>query len=193
MQISKPTNSPQASTSRGLHDSWCEYVERSKLKDAWVDWIEQYAPWQTACCWHLPEGYRAKQTAWNEDALTTQMRKYFEVVERRVFKHSPRTANRTIKRFITKEYSDSVGWHAHGLLGTPAHYTDHDFRKLLEDTWVNYYKPYTNPAFMPKLIYLEDLHGKYIGYAVKQAIQVHEASIKNQTAKFDLENCRLYN
>lgn len=191
MQTTTPQNPHPASESHHQKDVWSAYMERNKLKEAWVDWIEQYAPWQTACCWHLPNGYRAAQDGWSRDTLSSQMKKYFEAVERRAFKHSPQTAPRKIKRFITNEYSSTVGWHAHGLLATPAHYTDIDFRQLLRSTWVDYYARYNNPNFAPQLIYLEDLRGKYIGYAVKSAIQVHESNSHNNAANIDLENCRL--
>lgn len=167
---------------------WSEHRERQQLKAAWVDWVGSWGKWDTACSWHVPDGLRADRNGWDKAWLETRMNRYFKAVDRRVFKGTPLHGRANIKRYITLEYAEGAGWHAHGLVETPAHMAIEDFRELLAETWTSYLDQWTNPKFKKHLVYLEDIRGEYVGYSSKNALQLHETSAHLVHGEVDLNN-----
>ena len=188
MRERKITHANRNKKTKKTPEPWSEYLEKKKVKQAWTGWVDEWGNWDTACCWHVPDALRSAKDGWGKSWLENRMKNYFDAVDRRTFRGTPLKHRAKVKRYITLEHSDGVGWHAHGLVETPQHMQIDEFRQLLAETWKGYLMKWTNPKFADRLVYLKDLEGGYAAYSTKHAIQVHETSTHLVQGEIDLNN-----
>lgn len=188
MREHKITQARGNKTSEKRPEPWSEYLEKKAVKEAWNSWVDEWGHWDTACCWHVPDALRSTKDGWGKSWLETRMKNYFDAVDRRTFRGTPLKHRAKVKRYITLEHSDGVGWHAHGLVETPEHMQVDEFRELLAETWTGYLAKWTNPKFANRLVYLQDVRGGYTAYSAKKAIHVHETSEHLVQGEIDLNN-----
>ena len=188
MRERNTTHANRRTNVKHKHVPWSEHAEILKVKQAWNSWVDEWGDWDTACCWHVPDALRSVKNGWGKSWLETRMKNYFDAVDRRTFRGTPLKHRAKVKRYITLEHSDGVGWHAHGLVETPQHMQIDEFRQLLAETWKGYLMKWTNPKFADRLVYLKDLEGGYAAYSTKHAIQVHETSTHLVQGEIDLNN-----
>ena len=109
----------------------------SALKSATDNWVsEQDIVWDIAACWHLPLSDLKSDIENVEISVGKKLRRYFNTLDRRVLKARHKKGQR-IKRFITLEHAESVGWHIHGILETPPRIDTQQFIGAVKDTWID--------------------------------------------------------
>ena len=162
---------------------------KAAATQATVDWINSWeADWDLACCWHAGAPLRKEQQGWSASWLQRQLSTYFNKLREEVFKHMNKTDRPNIARFITLEYTASVGWHAHGIIATPEHMTKDEFSEVMRDLWISYVGAGVSKKFKERLFWCDEIRGAYKHYALKSAIQRHDDNQKNQKAIIDLGN-----
>ena len=156
---------------------------------ATVDWINSWeANWDLACCWHAGATLRNEQQGWTADWLQRQLSAYFNKLQKQVFKNMSKADRPKIARFITLEYTDNVGWHAHGIMATPDHMRKDEFSEILRDLWISHIGAGCCQKFKQRLFWCDEIRGAYKHYALKSAIQRHDDNQKMQKAIIDLGN-----
>lgn len=156
---------------------------------ATVDWINSWeANWDLACCWHAGAPLRDTQEGWSADWLQRQLSAYFNKLNKQVFKDIKKKERPNIARFITIEYTASVGWHAHGILATPEHMSQDAFRQVMRDLWISHIGAGCCDKFKHRLFWCDEIRGAYKHYALKSAIERHDDNQKRQKAIIDLGN-----
>ena len=156
---------------------------------ATVDWINSWnANWDLACCWHAGAPLRGAQEGWSADWLQRQLSAYFNKVRKEVFKDITKADRPNIARFITLEYTASVGWHAHGIMATPEHMAQDAFRQLLKTLWISHVGEGVSDDFQERLFWCDEIRGAYKHYALKSAIEWHGDNQTIKTAFIDDKN-----
>ena len=162
---------------------------RQTAVQATVDWINSWeADWDLACCWHAAEHMRDEQAGWGADWLQRHLSAFFNKLQQHVFKHIEPSQRPNIARFITLEYKSTVGWHAHGIMATPAHMTRDEFIQVMRELWIKHIGKGCSQEFQDRLFWCEEIRGAYKHYALKSAIQRHDDFQSKQNAFIDLNN-----
>jgi hypothetical protein len=165
----------------------------TRLRNATHDWITSEAgDLDIACCWHVPERVRAADKGWDELWLEKYMRRYLNKLDRRIYKAAHKNRGMRITRFITLEHGAGVGWHAHGLIGTPEHMDQPSMCAAIEQLWRQHTGVYEeNRRFEQRCVWVEPKHADYLGYSLKQSINVTEQPIGGLRGIVDLHNTYL--
>lgn len=143
----------------------------------WADLVSaQPRTFDIAACWHVPKRLRSaeigrfggadetSQQSW----LQGHLRHYFNRLDRAFLKSAYRRKAVRIPRFVTLEFSEDVGWHAHGLLSTPAGVNQTEFVKRTSWLWLRYLGEYAETSFANYLVWVEPAENKYLGYITKK-------------------------
>lgn len=151
--------------------------EKAQRK-AFTQWIgNQSHNWDLAVCWHLPTSFKTTHHADNAAGFSKGLTHYFNGVDRQVFGAANRLQHIRIPRFLTLEYADGVGWHAHGILASKSTgLTLVQLRCLLERQWFKQLKGYYCGSFAKRLFWAEPNGGLYINYISKSISKMREAS-----------------
>lgn len=139
------------------------------LKSATDDWVStQDIVWDIAACWHLPLSDLKGDIENVEMSVGTKLRRYFNTLDRCVFKAQHKKGQR-IKRFITLEHAECVGWHIHGILETPPHIEQRQFIGAVKDTWIDCVSNDKIGLPRTRLAWCEPIADRYPQYTTKQS------------------------
>jgi len=159
-----------------------------KLRAAYLNWVNEYGDRLDVCATlHTPNAMKVVENGWTSEWLQKQLRRYFNNLDRCVFKAAHRNRSRRLTRWVTLENSTTVGWHAHMALSTPKNYAQAEFIKLAETLWLKQIERYTNPRFRARLSLIEPREGEFFRYTVKSIRGTREDS----RGILDLENIYL--
>lgn len=164
---------------------------RERSRQAVVDWMNSWeADWDLACCWHVSDQLRREQRGYDEVWLQRHLSAYFKKLIIRVFSHMPTKKRPHIARFIALEYSENVGWHAHGVMATPAHMARDEFIAAMRELWLEHAGWNCAENFKQHMCWFEPITGNYQHYTLKQAINLHDDAQQKFRGFIDLENTR---
>ena len=167
--------SSQDYTSTQLH-AYRSLSHRQTAKRAALRWINAGASqWDLAVSWHVPQAMRIDQNGWDDHWLSMQLHHYLNKVDRRLFHAACRNRNVRLPRFITLERTDTVGWHAHGLISTPAGMDQSDVAQTLAQQWHHHTRAYPAGKFDGHLFWCEPNEGHQASYILKNAIEPKDA------------------
>ena len=142
------------------------HTQRTKIQQK--RWLDEHAEGLTLCvCWHVPNAmknyYRGHDAHW----LSKELTRYFNNVDRRIFKAAHRNRGERLRRIVTLERDDNVGWHAHALVATAPSRDDQETRQILRDEWIKHTKRFATGKFDKYLFYGEVDRGETLGYITK--------------------------
>lgn len=141
----------------------------SSLKAAADSWLDaSNVNWDIAACWHLPLSDLNCDIEQAEITVGTKMRRYFNLLDRRIFKAQHKRGRR-VQRFITLEHAKSVGWHVHGILATPPHVLRDHLIELAEVTWLDCLSNQRVGLPKTRLAWCEPIEDRYPQYSTKQS------------------------
>lgn len=146
------------------------------VQDSWASLVASRSPtFDVAACWQVPKRLRSAEIGRVANAdesshqswLQGHLRHYFNRLDRAVLKSAYRNKAIRIPRFVTLEYTDEVGWHAHGLLSTPAGVDQAKFVQRTSWLWLRYLGQYAETSFADYLVWSKPTSGNYLGYITK--------------------------
>lgn len=158
------------------------------LREAYVSWAKQYGDTLDVCATlHVPVAMKVVENGWTSEWLSKQLRRYFNCLDRHVFKAANRNRGIRHYRWVALEYSDNVGWHAHVAISTPPSHTQVQFIDLAKSVWLQQIERYVNPKFKLHLAVIEPIEGEFFRYSVKSI----RDTLENSRGILDLDNIHL--
>lgn len=146
-----------------------------QLKEALKNWGNgPKFQWDICVTWHVPNDMRDRDSGWDDRWLECEMRKYFNAVDRRIFKAAHKNRGERLARWITLERAGGVGWHSHALLKTPPQMSHQDLIDLLLRFWHKHCKMKNASCFQSYLFKAELVKADYLGYAIKGTCELNE-------------------
>lgn len=142
--------------------------------------------WDIAACWHLPFGDMEGGIDDVDIRIGKKLRRYFNQLDRRIFKAQHKRGHR-VKRFITLEHAESVGWHVHGFLATPSHIDQQDFMEDVRQVWQRCVRYDRIGLPRTRLAWCEPIVNRYPQYTTKHSfgpLQGAKGTIDTQNAYF---------
>lgn len=156
----------------------------SSLKAAADRWVDaSNVSWDIAACWHLPLSDVKGDIEQAEINVRTKMRRYFNLLDRRIFKAQHKRGHR-VQRFIKLEYAKSVGWHVHGILATPPHVSREHLIEIAETTWLHCLSNQRVGLPKTRLAWCEPIEDRYPQYSRKQSF----GTLHNAKGSIDILN-----
>jgi hypothetical protein len=141
----------------------------NSLKAAADCWVSSNGiNWDIAACWHLPLSDLIGDVENVEMRVGTKLRRYFNTLDRRIFKAQHKRGQR-IKRFITLEHADSVGWHVHGILETPQQSDQQHLISVVKETWIDCVQKDKIGLPRAHLAWCEPIEDRYAQYTTKHS------------------------
>lgn len=163
--------------------------ERHRHQAAITEWIDNMGEnWDIACCWHVPEAMRTAQNGYSAEWLSRQMGAYLNSMRKHAYRHLPRSQRPVLPRFITIEWSEGTGWHAHGLLSTPSHLTAEQMMAMTQEIWMRHVGRFASGKFAKRLVWTEEREGRYAAYISKQAMELKDYNSNGSRGFIDLTN-----
>ena len=140
--------------------------------------------WDTACCLHIPEERRNAEQAWYQYGLSKILGRYFNRMDRCLFKTAVKRHNKRMERFVVTEYADSVGWHCHFIAKSPKHLTFEKFRTSLRTQWEKCAGVSCPSQFQSQLFWSEPLKASYQDYCLKRAYRADDDPFDGRGTQF---------
>lgn len=140
----------------------CEY------KQALKNWGN--APgfkWDICATWHVPNDIKQRRMDWDDRCQEVEMRKYFNTVDRHIFKAAHKNRGERVWRWVVMEKAGGVGWHSHALLKTPEHLSQQAFLDTLCGLWNKQCGIRSGHRYQSYLYKAELVDGDFLGYTVK--------------------------
>jgi len=146
-----------------------EIIRARKLKIAYARWLGQETEqWKICVCWHAPDAMRRYYRGYTEDWLAKELTRYFNKVDRRIFKAAHKNRGIRLQRVITLEHDDNVGWHAHGIVECAQNMDEAQTYALLETLWLEHTNRFSTGKFEKHLFWSEPDQGYHLPYIVKR-------------------------
>jgi hypothetical protein len=154
------------------------------LKAAADEWVKATGiAWDIAACWHLPICDMAGDVEHVEMAVGRKLRRYFNQLDRRIFKADHKLGFR-VKRFITLEHAKSVGWHVHGFLATPEHMSQKQLIEDVKQVWLDCVQYDKIGLPLSRLTWCEPITSHYPQYTTKHSF----GPLQNAKGAMDIQN-----
>ena len=160
-------------------------ILRERLQSTTIAWMKaSNVEWGLCCCWHTPNAMNAFHRRWDHYWLSSELKRHFNRVDRRVLKAAHTNRSMRIPRFITLEYAEGTGWHAHGLIGIVNGFTIQELRLAYEKDWLKATDRFATGKFEKRLFWAEEKEGGYDWYLLQD---VYGPEFK-ETGITDLDN-----
>lgn len=143
-------------------------IDAAEYRRALKDWGD--APdfnWDICATWHVPNEIKQIRMIWDDRRHEVEMRKYFNSVDRHIFKAAHKNRGERVWRWVVMERAGGVGWHSHALLKTPEHLTQQAFIDTLCGLWYKHCGIKNGSRFQSHLFKAELVAGDFLGYTVK--------------------------
>ena len=151
-----------------VEEDYFKYHNRKRTVKAQAQWLEnQFDSLPLSVCWHVPNAMKHHYHGYDEIWLSKELRRYFNNVDRRIFKAAHKNKGTRLRRIITLERDENVGWHAHGLVAAAPDLDEQQTRQILRDEWIKYTKRFATDKFDKRLFYGEIDRGRSLGYITK--------------------------
>lgn len=164
---------------------------RETARQSAIDWVNDWdVKLNLACCWHASDFLRDQQGGRDETWLQRHLSTYFNKLVMRVYGHMPVRLRPNIARLITLEHADGVGWHAHGLVATPAHMTSNEFSMILHELWIEQMGNCHFGSFGKRIFWCEQSGSGYLPYILKSATEKNGHRHGELKGLLDVHNTR---
>lgn len=141
--------------------TWLSMTPAQKLKEAYRQWGKTPEfHWDICATWHIPNAMRERDDGKDDRWHECEMRKYFNAVDRRIYKAAHKNRGQRVCRWMMMERAGGVGWHSHGLMQTPAHMSPQAFIDVLESLWHRHCNGKNVPHFKTYLFVAELVEGR---------------------------------
>lgn len=140
----------------------CEYKQTMKNWGNAPDF-----KWDICATWHVPNEIKQIRMIWDDRRHEVEMRKYFNTVDRHIFKAAHRNRGERVWRWVVMEKAGGVGWHSHALLKTPEHMSQQAFIDTLCGLWYKHCGIRSGARFQSYLFKAELVDRDFFGYTVK--------------------------
>lgn len=155
-----------------------EVIRAKKLKIAYSRWLEKKCvKMNIAACWHVPAAMRWHFDGYTADWLAKELKRYFNKVNRRIYKAASKNRGLKLQRVITLEYDPEVGWHAHGLLACGPGMNEQETIDVLENLWTKQTKRFVTGKFEKHCFWAQSDKGKYLSYISKRVHRQNEIDV----------------
>ena len=152
-----------------IHTSEYEILIKQRLSIAYQNWLGEKSKEMTICvCWHIPNAMRRHFNGYTADWVAKELRRYFNKVDRRIFKAALKNRGIRLQRIITLEHDEEVGWHAHGLLGCAPDMDEQQTITILEKLWVEHVGRFASGKFEKHVFWAQKNVGFYLPYITKR-------------------------
>jgi hypothetical protein len=167
------------------------HAQRTRIAE--LRWLNANShTWNIAVTWHVPNEMRTYYNGYNqtwrhiEDWLSNEMRKYLNTVDRAIYKAAHKNRSIRLPRIITLEHTETVGWHAHGIISNPLHLDEQTTQNILAKHWHKHVARFATERFEKRLFLAEPINGNYLGYITK-----HTKDLEGTKGFIDLANTYL--
>ena len=152
--------------------------------------------WELAVCLHMPKAMQVNLGGQSRAALQRLLSRYFNAMDRRLFKNAHKRRGVRTNRFVVLEYSPKVGWHAHVLVSSPRRFSPSRYKAFLRQYWLRFTAKQTKLAFRPHLFWAEANSGDgYLQYCLKHVCEDADECANHLPTKpigiIDLHNTHL--
>jgi hypothetical protein len=161
------------------------HAQRTRIAE--LRWLNAHSQtWNIAVTWHVPYAMRAHYRGYNEDWLTRELRRYLNKVDRHIYKAAHKNRSVRLPRIITLEHTDTVGWHAHGIISNPSHLDEQTTQNILAKHWHKHVARFATERFEKRLFLAEPINSNYLDYITK-----HTKDLEGTKGFIDLANTYL--
>jgi len=130
--------------------------------------------WDISVTWHVPNSLRERNNGWDDRWHECEMRKYFNAVDRRIYKAAHKNRGQRVLRWMVMERAGGVGWHSHGLLQTPLHMSHEAFIDELKSLWLKHCGMKNDERFKSRLFEAKLIESNFLGYTIKGIFGLNE-------------------
>lgn len=156
-----------------------------------MQWVNAGPKWSIALTLHTPLKLRYDHQGHDELWLEQQVSVLFNILSKVIFADIPKKKRPMLRRLITLEKDIYVGWHAHGVISTPAHIDDEILIDAIKAIWTCLMAPHARPEFKDRLAWCEPINGNYQQYCVKAALSAQSRNPAGQFGTISLRNTHL--
>lgn len=132
--------------------------------------------WDICATWHIPNEIKQIRMIWDDRRHEVEMRKYFNTLDRHIFKAAHKNRGERVWRWVVTERAGGVGWHSHALLKTPLQMSQTEFIDTLCALWYKQCGIRNGSRFQSHLFKAEVVDGDFLGYTVKHTNVSEEAN-----------------
>lgn len=132
--------------------------------------------WDICATWHVPLEMKRDSFGWDDRRHEVEMRKYFNALDRRIYKAAHKNRGARVLRWVVMERAGGVGWHSHALLKTPDHMSQQEFIDELCGLWNQHCGIKNGSRFQSHLFKAELVGGDFLGYTVKAILGDEDAN-----------------
>lgn len=148
------------------------------LKNAQTEWLKERSKyWNICAALHVPNAMRKHYFGYDEHWLAKELTRYFNKVDRHIYKAAHKNRGMRLQRIITLEYSENVGWHAHGIFDCAEGYNEDETIEILKRYWQKQTERFAIQKFEQRLDYFEYDRGNYIDYILKNVRLNEEGAV----------------
>jgi hypothetical protein len=169
------------------------------LKMSYFDTQKQYDNWlktrnltfDVAICLHTPNQLRVEERGFDEQWLSKKLTRYFNELDRKLFKSAHRKRNVRMKRLVVLGHTDNVGWHAHVCAITPSDISPEKLLLTMNLLWLKHMKvsKFGNNTFTNKLFWGERTNAGYTHYSISNARELPSGATAEPNGSVDILNC----
>ena len=160
------------------HNTTNEFTHAQRLYIAYLRWLGGHSKhWNINVCWHVPEAMRRYYGGYNADWLAKELTRYFNKVDRRIYKAAYTNRGLRLQRIITLEYDDAVGWHAHGILECALGMDEEQTLTLLQKMWRQHTARFSKAKFEKHEFWGETDNGFYLPYILKRVHRQNKTTL----------------
>ena len=163
---------------------------KQNLKNKTLLWLmENSCSWNVCVALHVPNAMKRHFYGYTSDWLSKELKRYFNAVDRRIFKAAHKNRDKRLKRIVVLEHDELVGWHAHIMCDCADGMNEDETIDILKKFWEKQTDRFATGKFEKRLGYFEYDQGFYMRYILKKALSDEEG----YTGLIDLKNTHLEN
>ena len=146
-----------------------QFINTQRLSIAYKDWLGEKSKTMTICaCWQVPDAMRRHYNGHTAQWLAKELRRYFNKIDRRIFKAAHKNRGMRLQRIISLEYDEHVGWHAHGMLECAHGKDGQETIDLLEHGWLKHTERFASNKFEKHVFWADQNKGSHHHYIIKR-------------------------
>lgn len=165
------------------------YFDTKKQYEEWIKATD--VTYDISICLHTPILLRVVERGFDELWLSRKLTRYFNELDRKLFKSAHRKRKLRMKRLVVLGHTDSVGWHAHVCVNTPSGTSPEKLLIMMNLLWLKHMKvsKLGNNTFTQKLFWGERTNAGYTHYTISNAREQLGGASTELKGSVDILNC----
>lgn len=152
-----------------------QYSKTSPHHEAHLAWLgERSKLWNVVMTWHVPNAMRRHYGGYDALWLGKELTRYFNKVDRRIYKAGLKNRGMRLPRIITLECDENVGWHAHGILDYAPGKNEDETIQILSKLWLSHTSRFATDKFEKHLVIGQYDNGYGLPYIIKRIDRQNE-------------------